>query len=108
MTIHQLKISERVATDNPLRHVDSPKALVSWEQKFDETLCPLLGCKPVERPAFVPGLQSLLVNFNVQGEDKRPQGGALWVYANDSRSAFNTRIKAMGFIYRSQRGWYKE
>ena len=108
VTIHQLKISERVATDNPLRHVDSPKALVSWEQKFDETLCPLLGSRPVEGPAFVPGLQSLLVNFNVKGEDKRPQGGALWVYANDSRSAFNTRIKAMGFTYRSQRGWYKE
>jgi hypothetical protein len=108
VTIHQLKNSDRIATDKPLRHVDSPKSLVSWEQKFDETLCPILGCKPEERPAFVPDLESLLGNFNVKGEDKRPQGGALWIYADDSHSPFNIRVKAMGFRYRSPRGWFKE
>ncbi len=108
VTIHQLKDSERVATDKPLRHVDSKKSLVSWEQKFDETLCPILGCKPEERPAFVPDLESLLGKYGFKGEDNRYRGGGLWVYADDCHAAFNSMIRALGFRYRSPRGWYKE
>jgi hypothetical protein len=108
VTIHQLKNAQRVATENPMRHMDSPVALKSWEQKFDENLCLILGCKPEERPAFAPELEALLATHNKQGEDKRATGGALWVYADDSLKSLNKKLGAMGFSYRSPRGWYKE
>lgn len=108
ITIHQLKDVGRIATERPLRHVDSPRSLVSWEQKFDLTVCPILGCRPDERPAFVPDLESLLRTYQIKGEDKRPQGGALWVYADDFNSVFNAQISALGFDYRAPRGWFKE
>jgi hypothetical protein len=108
VTIHQLKNSDRIATEKPLRHVDSPTSLVSWEQKFDIKVCPILGSRPEERAAFVPDLELLLRTNKVKGEDKRPQNGALWVYANDSNAGFNSKVRALGFQYRSPRGWYKE
>jgi hypothetical protein len=108
VTLYQLKNSERIATEKPLRHMDSPKSLVSWEQKFDSTVCPILGCRPEERAAFVPDLESLLMTYKIKGEDNRQQNGALWVYANDSHAGFNAQVRALGFRYRSPRGWYKE
>lgn len=106
VTIHQLKSSERALMTK--RHRDSPKAMESWEQKFDADICPLLGQRPKERPAFVPDLEALLKGYGVDGEDRRPQGGALWVLADDSHSAFSSKVRGLGFKYRSGKGWYKE
>lgn len=106
VTIHQLKSSERALMTK--RHRDSPKAMESWEQKFDAAICPLLGQRPKGRPAFVPELEAILKGYGVEGEDRRPQGGALWVLADDSHSAFSSKVRALGFRYRSGKGWYKE
>jgi hypothetical protein len=106
VTIHQLKSTQHALLTK--RHRDSPVAMESWEQKFDAEICPVLGIRPTERPAFVPDLESLLRSYQIKGEDKRPQGGALWVYADDSHAAFNSKVKGMGFKYRSPRGWFKE
>lgn len=106
VTIHQLK-SLKCALMKKL-HRDSPKSMESWEQKFDADICSLLGQRPKERPAFVPELEDILKDYEVDGEDRRPQGGALWVLADDSRSAFSLKVRGLGFKYRSGKGWYKE
>jgi len=106
VTIHQLKNSDRISTEKPMRHVDSPKSLVSWEQKFDLILCPVLGHKPEKRPAFVPDLESLVRKYQIEADDKRLTGGLLFLYADDSNPAFNSRARALGFNYR-RGGWYK-
>lgn len=106
VTIHQLKSSQHALLTKT--HRDSPVAMESWEQKFDAKICPVLDIRPTERPAFVPDIESLLKSYQIDGEDKRPQGGALWVYEDDSYAAFNTKIESLGFRYRPPRGWFKE
>ena len=106
VTIQQLKSSAHALMTK--RHRDSPKAMESWEQKFDTDICPVLGKKPQERPAFVPDFEAILKEYGVEGEDRRPQGGALWVLADDSHSAFSSKVRGLGFKYRSGKGWYKE
>ena len=91
-----------------LRHVDSPVALKSWEQKFDDKLVKLMGKGPEQRPACVPDLEQALVQANVQAADLREKGGALWVFTEDRSSGLARRLKDFGFAYRSGRGWYKE
>lgn len=95
------------ATDEKKRHVDSPVALVSWEQKFDAFICPLLGRKPDRRPAFVPAFEAILSKFNLEAEDGRPNG-YLWVKTDDRNTAVKRALGHLGFVYRSGRGWYKE
>lgn len=111
VTIHQLKSKNNVLTRK--MHRDSLTALESWEQKFDKELCPLIGHHPEKRPAFVPDLELLLAGYSVGGEpikceDNRPQGGALWVYVNDSHAVLSSGIRSLGFSYRAGRGWYRE
>ncbi|MFN3630007.1 MAG: hypothetical protein ACK4XK_08120, partial [Casimicrobiaceae bacterium] len=71
-------------------------------------ICRLLGLQPKERPAFVPDLESLLKQYQLHAEDKRPKGGAMWVYADDFNATFNRKIRALGFNYRTNRGWFRE
>lgn len=106
VTIHQLKSSEHALMTKS--HVDSPRAMESWEQKFDADICPRLGQKPKKRPAFVPELEAILKRYGVEGEDRRPKGGALWVFADDSRPELSHKVRELGFRYRSGKGWYKE
>lgn len=106
VTINQLKSSQSALFKKS--HRDSPVAMESWEQKFDAELCPLLGLKPEKRPAFVPVLEEILRQYSVDGTDLRPRGGALWVLAQNNNSAFNARMKQLGFNYHSGRGWSKE
>jgi len=91
-----------------LRHVDSPVAVKSWEQKFDDKLTQLIGKEPDHRPACVPDLEKLLVQANVQAADLRVRGGALWVFTEERTSGLARRLKDLGFGYRSSRGWFKE
>ncbi|MBF0110617.1 MAG: hypothetical protein HQL76_15720 [Magnetococcales bacterium] len=111
ITIDLLKSKHNVLTIK--MHRDRPTALESWEQKFDRELCPLVGYQPEKRPAFVPDLEKLLANYSVNGEpikceDRRPQGGALGVYVDDSHNAFSSKIKSLGFNYQAGRGWFRE
>lgn len=106
VTISQLKSAQHALLIK--KHIDSPVALESWEQKFDAEICPILGVRPKEKPAFVPDLEALLKTYQVQAEDNRPRGGALWILADDSNRKLSTAVKALGFQYRSGRGWFKE
>lgn len=91
-----------------LRHVDSPVALKSWEQKFDDTLKGLLGKAPDKSPACVPALEGIIVDAGVHAGDFRSAGGALWIYTEDKTSGLARQLRSMGFAFRQGRGWYKE
>ena len=88
--------------------MDSPAALKSWEQKFDGEICQLIGRHPKDRAAFVPSIEALLSSFSIEGEDRRARGGALWVFADESRSGLTSRLRTFGFKYRAGKGWFKE
>lgn len=91
-----------------LRHVDSPVALKSWEQKFDDKLIRLITKNPEKRPACVPELEAMLVEAGVHSNDMRSMGGALWVFTEEKASTLARRLKALGFAHRQGRGWFKE
>lgn len=91
-----------------LRHVDSPVALKSWEQKFDDTLKTLIGRAPEKSPACVPALEDIIVDAGVHSGDLRHSGGALWIYSEDKASGLAKQLRSMGFAFRQGRGWYKE
>jgi hypothetical protein len=103
--INELKNETWVAK---LRHVDSPVALKSWEQKFDDKLNRLIGKEPEKRPACVPDLEKGLIQANVGAADLRERGGALWVLTEERNSALARQLRALGFGFRPGRGWFKE
>ena len=91
-----------------LRHVDSPVALKSWEQKFDDTLNGLIGKAPEQRPACVPALEDIIVKAGAHSGDFRHVGGALWIYTEDNTLGLARQLRSMGFAFRQGRGWHKE
>lgn len=105
LTIHQLK--NRDYAHGWKSHTDSPVSMVSWEQKFDEVVCPLIGAKPKQRPAFVPDLEVVLKAHGVDGQDLRDKGGALWVLGDNTQAAFNKKMTNLGFTYKGGKGWWR-
>ncbi|MFM0184153.1 EH signature domain-containing protein [Paraburkholderia nemoris] len=103
-------IAELKGDDNEdtMRHRDSPVALKSWEQKFDDKLTKLIGKKPETRPVCVPDLEALVADGRVEVKDLRGAGGALWVYEIERSSHLARKLQTMGFSFRSGRGWFKE
>lgn len=91
-----------------ISHRDSPVALRSWEQKFDDKLIKLVGKTPEARPACVPELEVLVADGRVKVTDFRGTGGALWVYETERASHLANRLRALDFGYRAGRGWFKE
>lgn len=91
-----------------LHHRDSPVALKSWEQKFDDKLVKLLGKTPEKRPACVPELEVLVADGRFKVVDLRDAGGALGVYEPERSSHLAKKLQALGFTYRAGRGWFKE
>lgn len=96
------------ANEDSMRHRDSPVALKSWEQKFDDRLTRLIGSKPEERPACVPDLEALVSDSAVDVVDLREAGGALWIRETDRSSHLSRKLQVMGMMFRSGRGWFKE
>lgn len=96
------------ANEDTMRHRDSPVALKSWEQKFDDRLTRLIDRKPRERPACVPELEALVSDVAVEVVDLRGSGGALWVRESNKSSHLSQKLQAMGMAFRSGRGWFKE
>ncbi|HEY4317157.1 MAG TPA: EH signature domain-containing protein [Herbaspirillum sp.] len=95
---HEVKISHR----------DSPVALKSWEQKFDDKLTKLIGKTPETRPVCVPDLEVLVADGRVKVVDLRAAGGALGVLETERSSYLAKKLKSMGFAFRTGRGWFKE
>ncbi|SFC62015.1 EH_Signature domain-containing protein [Collimonas sp. OK412] len=94
--------------EDKIGHRDSPVALKSWEQKFDDKLTKLIGKKPELRPACVPELEVLVADGRVNVVDLRGAGGALWVYESERSSHLARKLQALDFLYRAGRGWFKE
>ncbi|MBF8178405.1 EH signature domain-containing protein [Herminiimonas contaminans] len=103
-------ISELRGDDNEdkMSHRDSPVALKSWEQKFDDRLIKLIGKKPEKRPACVPSLEVLVADSRFKVNDLRGVGGALWIDETERSSHLAKELQAKGFAFRSGRGWFKE
>lgn len=94
--------------EKKLIHRDSPVAIKSWEQKFDDALISTLGVKPEARPPCVPPLEEILKEYSVDARDLRASGGALWILANDTNATVSRKFRGMGFSFRAARGWWKE
>ncbi|WP_028224491.1 EH signature domain-containing protein [Paraburkholderia ferrariae] len=103
-----VKELKRDDNEDKMSHRDSPVALKSWEQKFDDKLIKLIGKKPETRPACVPDLEVLFDKDRVKVSDLRAAGGALWVYEEERSSYLARRLQSKGFAYRAGRGWFKE
>lgn len=94
--------------EDTIQHRDSPVALKSWEQKFDDKLTKLIGKTPEIRPRCVPELEVLVADGRVNVIDLRGSGGALWVHESERSSHLAKKLQTLGFSYRASRGWFKE
>jgi len=95
-------------SEEPFRknHTDSPVAMDSWEQKFDDEICPRLGVRPAVRPAFVPELERLLAGSPaIRCEDSRRKDGRIWVYTDESNAIRSSGLRSLGFRYQAGQGW---
>lgn len=119
---HVLKSKNR---EDRLVHRDSTEE--TWEQKFDERICLLLG-RPTEPPRRrqlarvrqstvrvgsarnpTPAEWSEFVKeFNLLVTDNRNHNGALWVEALALREVIAGQLEDWGFRRRAGRGWFKE
>ena len=110
------KLSEAIAisqlrpSNNEMRliHRDSPVAVKSWEQKFDDALVPALGIEPESRPACIPEIEGMLQDLSVEVFDGRRLGGAIWIRHHERNTHLARKLSSKGFVFRSDRGWGKD
>jgi hypothetical protein len=91
----------------------------TWEQKFQLKLgepkrpqaangsrsAGLFNQKPA-----TPSAADIISYITANGcnvDDKRSQGGNLWVLTDQDNSSMNERLSAWGFAYKSGRGWWR-
>jgi hypothetical protein len=106
-----------------LVHRDSPRAEESWEVKFDQTIVPIFGYSPFQRPLPRPraasppavpasfrwtDVERLAQKYNLRTEDRRPRGGAYWVLAGNEDENLTRELRGWGFRYRTEKGWWRE
>ncbi len=105
--------------ESRLIHMDSARQ--TWEMKFDDEICPLIGHKPKSLPykggrksaKTISGVMTNAAwNFFVKDndlsvQDHRSDGGALWVYGMDHPTEVERQLKAWNFAPRSPRGWFR-
>ena len=135
-----VEISSLKAASNEGRliHIDSAGRGLSWEQKFDHSICPFIGRRPEEPPRRLGGrsaerpqqqseirrvvsqpepqiyktelaeIEKLAVAWGLKIEDRRDKGGALWVIADERISAVAFALKAWGFRHKHGKGWWRE
>ncbi len=119
-------------------HVGRLIHMSSWEDTFDQWLCPRIGWHPetgiqpvVAKPT--PPVRSspstaanrfaqarsakpddsqqvidLLRELNLEYEDNRRKGGAFWIKTGDTNIILNDRLKRMGFRHTAGKGWWRE
>lgn len=121
-----------------LIHKDSASKGLTWEQKFDQSICPLIGHRPEEPPRRLGGraaarpqqqpevrrvvrqpenqihktgiaeIEKFAAGWGLKVEDHRNKGGALWVIADERISAVAFALKAWGFRHKPGKGWWRE
>ena len=126
---HSLKSSK---SKERLIHIDRPYAELSWEQQFDDVICPLIGSRPQEKPRRLrktisvraakpqkakaaqktlfdgPDFVKLVAKHLLRVDDRRHKGGSLWVMTDDRNFAIADPLKALGFHYKAGKGWWRE
>lgn len=135
-----VEISSLKAASNEGRliHKDSAGRGLSWEQKFDQSICPLIDHRPEEPPRRLGGravarpqqqpevrrvashpepqihkaglaeIEKFAAGWGLRVEDHRNKGGALWVIADERISAVAFALKAWGFRHKPGKGWWRE
>jgi EH_Signature domain len=100
-----------------MNHQDSGTA--TWEEKFRRALGVYTTADTPRRPAdarrselapTAPRIDHIIGYARANGigvEDKRAQGGNLWLLADQSNPALNERLTAWGFAPKSGRGWWR-
>lgn len=121
-----------------LIHMDSPGKHLTWEQKFDQSICPLIGHRPEETPRRLGGraaarprqqpevrrvasqpetqihktglaeIEKFAAGWGLKVEDHRNRGGALWVIADERIAAVSFALRAWGFRHKTGKGWWRE
>jgi hypothetical protein len=106
-----------------LVHRDSPRAEESWEDKFDQTIVPIFGYSPFQRPLPQPrdasppaasasfrwtDVERLAQKYNLRTEDRRSRGGAYWVLSGNEDENLTRELRGWGFRYRTEKGWWRE
>jgi hypothetical protein len=103
-----------------LVHRDRPRREESWEVKFDQTIIPIFGYSPFQRPFARPRAASVPTSFRwteverlaqkhqLRTEDNRPRGGAYWVLAGNEDENLTRELRSLGFRYLAEKGWWRE
>ena len=115
-----------------LVHRDSPTARISWEEKFDDQLNPILGTRPTATPySLRPArsrsvgtgggslaeptphfswseLQSHVKKHGLKVADNRSAGGNYWVWIDNTLPELTNPLRTLGFQYKPGKGWWKE
>ena len=102
-----------------MKHIDA--ASRTWEQKFDERICPLFGRMPADPPRAIGTARAraargptpvewgaFVMAHKLSVEDHRARGGALWVLGEELPRGIVSKLKMWGFQQRVPRGWFKE
>lgn len=102
-----------------MKHIDA--ASRTWEQKFDERICPLFGRRPADPPRAIGTARArasrgptpvewgaFVMTHKLSVEDHRARGGALWVLGGELPKGIVSKLKMWGFQQRVPRGWFKE
>lgn len=129
VSIHDLKSSKN---EERLLHVDRAYDGLSWEQKFDDYIFPLIGShlpaklrqygktSSIRRSQQTKAkadqdqlfswldFQKLVTKHSLHMIDRRKTGGNLRIIANHLDSAIVDQLKAWGFSHRTGKGWWKE
>ena len=111
-------------------------APLPWERHFCNAICPRIGwwppsfqpsgrralpqtsrptalrstapqSAPEVDPVFV-SLKRKIAEFGKEMEDRRPQGGCLWVRADDKDPSLTRFLSSQGFRYSEGKGWWKK
>jgi hypothetical protein len=100
-----------------MTHQDSGTA--TWEDKFRRALgvqgAPDVSRRPESSPwpkpkPIAPEVDHIIGYARANGigvDDKRAQGGNLWLLADQSNPALNESLTAWGFAPKSGRGWWR-
>lgn len=107
--------------NNVARLIHRDSAALTWEQKFDAALAPLIGTQPIHpvrrarrtpqaevQPFSTPTWSIFVQAHGLKVQDNRHRQGVLWVIGVEQPRNVVAQLKAWGFKERAPRGWFKK
>ena len=118
--INATELRDRSIGDR-LVHKDNQDNCPRWEQRFNTYLYQNFGIRvsntgeipePWRSGSYYPTRSDAMLHtfcqaFKLTPEDTRSLGGYLWIKANDQTPIVNQQLRAWGFTYRPDRGWFR-